>query len=456
MKFGRYRKLHMTGIGGIGMSSIAEVLKLQGFDISGSDLRLSEVTERLASLGIRISKGHSPVNIGDAEVLVYSSACPHDNPELIEAQKRKIPCIRRAEMLAELMRMKFGIGIAGTHGKTTTTTMAGAILIRAGLDPTVIVGGISPLFGSNARIGGGEYLVVEADEFDRTFLQLTPTIAVITNLELEHLDCYKDMDDLTSAFLQFAGKVPFYGTVILCIDDQGVQSLIQSVMRPVLTYGLNPQSDLQAINIYHAETRANFEVILRGEKLGRVEISVPGLHNVRNALAAIAIALELEVPFDDIQKGLKDFTGVKRRFQKICEVNNVLVYDDYAHHHSEVKATLEAARQVFKRKTIAVFQPHLYSRTRDFHQEFGRAFHQADVLLVTPIYPAREKPIAGITGELIVTSARESGHSNAYYIEQNELITAKISEHLEPGSLLITMGAGDIWRYGRMICSEGE
>ena len=444
----------MTGIGGIGMSSIAEVLLKHGFKVSGTDLNLSKVTKRLVKLGAVVSKGHTAESIRDADVIVYSSAVPADNPELAEARKRKIPVIRRAEMLAELMRMKFGIAIAGTHGKTTTTTMAGAILIEAGLDPTVIVGGISPLFGSNARIGSGEFLLVEADEFDRSFLKLTPTIAVITSLELEHLDCYKDMDDLAAAFNQFAGMVPFYGTVIVCIDEPGVQSLIPSIERPILTYGLNPQADIRAKSIESNGTVTRFKVFRGENELGSAEISIPGIHNVKNALASIAIALELDVPFDKIADGLKKFSGVKRRFQKICEKNGIVVIDDYAHHHSEVKATLEAAKSAYDRRVIAIFQPHLYSRTRDFYREFGPAFHQADRLIIAPIYPAREKPIEGVSGEMIADAAVNAGHRNADYISRLEDIPDFVLDAAKPGDLIITMGAGNIWQTGRIICDK--
>lgn len=452
MIFRKFRHIHMTGIGGIGMSSIAEVLLNHGFKVTGSDLNLSEVTERLKQLGGKVFLGHSAENLGEAEVVVYSSACRPDNAEIMAAMQRKIPVIRRAEMLAELMRMKFGIAIAGTHGKTSTTTMAGAILVRGGLDPTVIVGGISPLFGSNARIGRGEFLVVEADEFDRSFLKLSPTIAVITTLELEHLDCYRDLEDLTAAFAQFAGQVPFYGTVILCVDEPGVQNLIPRLGRPILTYGLSPQADIQAKGISIRQGLTEFEIFHKGERLGKAAISVPGLHNVKNALAAAAVGWELELSFEQIAEGLRDFTGVKRRFQLVCDKSGILVYDDYAHHHTEVRVTLEAAKMLYDRRIIAVFQPHLYSRTRDFYQEFGKAFHQAEILMVTPIYPAREEPIPGISGEMIVEAARAAGHRQAYYVEDMEKLPDLVLEKAEKGDLIITMGAGSIWKYGKRIC----
>jgi len=451
MQFRKVRKIHMTGVGGIGMSSMAEVLVRDGFQVSGSDMNLSEVTARLETMGVRISKGHRAENLGDAEVLVYSSAVKADNPELTEARRRNIPVIRRAEMLAELMRMKFGVAIAGTHGKTTTTTMTGAALIRGGLDPTVIVGGISPLFGSNARIGATEFLVVEADEFDRTFLKLNPTIAVITNIELEHLDCYRDLDDLAGAFTQFANAAPFYGTVILCIDEPGVQKILPRVERPVLTYGLTAQADLRARNIEFKGIRTTFEVIRKGDFIGKVELSVPGIHNVKNSLAAIATALELDIPFEKIALGLGDFTGVKRRFQFIGKRGDTLIFDDYAHHPSEVKATLEAAKAAYNRRIVAIFQPHLFSRTRDFYREFGSSFHQAEVVIVAPIYPAREEPIPGVHGEMIVQAARAAGHKGAYYVEDKSRLAEFALQQTRPGDLLITMGAGDIWKIAQQF-----
>ena len=436
------------------MSAIAEFLIQHGFSISGSDLQTSDVTDRLVSLGAKIIEGHSEENIGDAEVIVYSSAVKDDNPELSYARSKKIPAIRRAEMLAELMRMKFGIGIAGTHGKTTTTSMAGSVLAAGGLDPTVIVGGISPVFGSNARIGKSEFLVVEADEFDRSFLKLTPTIAVITNLELEHLDCYSDIDDLKEAFLVFVEKVPFYGTVILCLDEPVVQELIPLIDRPILTYGINPQSEIMASDITIENNRSGFNLIAKNINLGRIELSVPGEHNIKNALAACAIALELDVPFDKIVDGFKQFTGVKRRFEIKGTVNDIVVIDDYAHHFTEIKATLKAAKNGYNRRILAVFQPHLYSRTRDFYKEFGKSFHEAEKLYIAPIYPAREVPIEGISGNMIVDAAIDSGHKSAVYVGDRSQLVDKVLSDAQPGDMIITMGAGDIWKDGLQILEK--
>jgi len=436
------------------MSALANILLRNGFQITGSDLALTEVTSQLTSLGATIHQGHAPKNIGDAEVVVYSSAVPDENPELEAARSRNIPAIPRAEMLAELMRMKFGVAIAGTHGKTTCTSMAGTILIRGGLDPTVIVGGISPLFGSNARIGSSEFLVAEADEYDRSFLKLTPTIAVITSLELEHLDCYSGLDDLKEAFSQFANMVPFYGSVILCLDEPEVQDLIPRLHRPILTYGLNPQSEIRAANIQILENRATFEVIAFGKTLGAIELSVPGEHNVKNSLAAIAIGLELDVSYEDIALGLKDFTGVKRRFEILYRGDDFMVVDDYAHHFTEIKATLAAAKAGYDRRIVAVFQPHLYSRTRDFHREFGSAFHQAETLIVAPIYPAREEPIEGVSGELIVKAAKDAGHRDAGYVDDRSQLLEVIMNKIRPGDIIITMGAGDIWQEGVKLSNK--
>ena len=438
------------------MSAIAEFLIRHGFSITGSDLQTSDVTDRLESLGAKIFKGHSQDNIGDAEVVVYSSAVKEGNPELDFARRKKIPVIRRAEMLAELMRMKFGIAIAGTHGKTTTTSMVGSVLAKGGLDPTVIVGGISPVFGSNARIGSSEFLVVEADEFDRSFLKLTPTIAVVTNLELEHLDCYSDLDDLKEAFTVFVQKVPFYGTVILCLDEPGVQQLIPSIDRPILTYGINPQSEIRATDIKIEKNRSSFNLIAKGDNLGKIELSVPGEHNIKNALAASAIALELDVPFDKIVEGFKDFTGVKRRFEIKGLAGDILVIDDYAHHFSEIKATLKAAKNGYSRRIIALFQPHLYSRTRDFYREFGASFHEAEILFIAPIYPAREAPIEGVSGKMIAEAAADSGHKAAYYCEDRSKLVDDVLAEVKPGDMIITMGAGDIWKEGVKILEKLE
>lgn len=435
------------------MSGIAEILLNLGFTVSGSDLQRTEVTDRLQSLGVKVYEGHSAKNLGSAEALVYSSAVSTDNPEVEEAFRRKIPVIRRAEMLAELMRMKFGIAVAGTHAKTTCTSMIGTVLERGGLDPTVIVGGVSPITGSNAKLGASEFLVVEADEFDRSFLKLSSTIAVITSLELEHLDCYSDLDDLKEAFIQFANKVPFFGTVVLCRDEQTVEELIPRIERPIITYGLEPGVDVRGVNIEIEGMCSRFTVLQNDRELGWAELSVLGRHNVKNALAAIAVGLELRMPFPTIVEGLRDFKGVKRRFEIKGEFpGGIMVVDDYAHHPTEVRVTLEAAKSGFGRRVIAVFQPHLYSRTRDFHREFGESFRRADILVVAPIYPAREEPIEGISAEMVVDTAKKTGHPHAVYVPSEDRIVDTILGMIQPGDMVITMGAGDIWQEGEKLC----
>jgi UDP-N-acetylmuramate--alanine ligase len=448
--FSSIKKLHFVGIGGIGMSGIAEILIDQGFKVTGSDRAASDNTERLQNLGTKVFVGHDARNVGpDVDVLVYSSAIMSDNPEIVEAQKRKMPVIRRAEMLAEVMRLKYGIGIAGTHGKTTTTSMVSLVLMEGGVDPTVIVGGrLRGLAGSNARLGKGEFIVVEADEFDRSFLSITPTIAVLTSLETDHLDTYRDLDDIKGAFIQFASKVPFYGSVVLCLDEPALQDIMPKIKKKIITYGLNGQADLQAVDIVHRQNTSKFLVIHSTKELGEVELQIPGKHNIQNALGAIAVGLELKVPFDKIKTGVEKFTGVFRRWEVKAEVDGIMVVDDYAHHPTEIRATLSGAKAGWRRRVVSVFQPHLYSRTRDFYEDFGRAFFNADVLIVTDVYPAREEPIQGVTGELIVNAAKSFGHKNVHYVPDKKTVPDFLMKVRQPGDIIITMGAGDIWRFG--------
>ncbi len=446
--FKNIKKVHFVGIGGIGMSGIAEILLNQGFEISGSDKSLSEVTHRLSDLGIKIFEGHSPDNLSDADVLVYSSAVNLDNPEVKAAVERKIPIIKRSEMLAECMRMKYGIGIAGTHGKTTTTSMVGLTLTEGKIDPTIIVGGkLSGLGGTNARLGNGEFIVVEADEFDRTFLKLTPTIAALTTLESEHLDTYKDLDDIKSAFIEFANKVPFYGFVVLCLDEPALQDIIPQINKKIFTYGLTTQADIRAVDITHDENTSSYTVFYLGEDLGRITLKIPGVHNVKNSLVAVCIAKELGIEFSIIKKALESFTGVYRRFE-VKYNKEIMVVDDYAHHPTETSATLAGIRSGWKRRLVVVFQPHLYSRTQEFYQEFGRSFLNSDVFICTDVYPARENPIEGVTGKLIADTARKFGHKNVIYVENKEDVPAKLKEVKKDGDIIVTMGAGDIWKYG--------
>ncbi|MBL0332137.1 MAG: UDP-N-acetylmuramate--L-alanine ligase [Chlorobiota bacterium] len=449
--------VHFVGIGGIGMSGIAEILIDQGFKVSGSDLNITDVTERLTMQGAKIFSGHSAENIIDADVVVYSSAVkPEENVETAEALKRKIPTIRRAEMLAEVTRMKYGVAVAGTHGKTTTTSMIGLVMIEGGLDPTVIVGGkLSSLGGTNARLGHGEWTVVEADEFDRSFLTLSPTIAVVNNMEREHLDIYSDLDDIKSAFIEFANKVPFYGFVAICLDETSLLDIIPFIKKRVIGFGTTPQCDIRAVDMVFSERTAKFNVIYNGKNLGEVTIGVPGEHNVKNALAAITVGLETGVNIEDIAKSLKSFTGVYRRFEVKGEENGIIVIDDYAHHPTEVKATLEAIRKGWKdRRVIGVFQPHTFTRTRDFYEDFGKAFFNADLAIITDIYPARERPIQGITGELVSESASKFGHRNVEYVQDKNELANKILSIVKSGDIVITMGAGDIWKTADEVLKQ--
>jgi UDP-N-acetylmuramate--alanine ligase len=454
--FSSIKKLHFVGIGGIGMSGIAEILLDQGFTITGSDKAASDNTERLQALGAKVFIGHEAKNLeADVDVLVYSSAVAPDNPEIAEAQRRKIPVIRRAEMLAEVMRLKYGIGIAGTHGKTTTTSMISLVLMEGGVDPTVIVGGrLRGLAGSNARLGKGDFIVVEADEFDRSFLSITPTIAVLTTLETDHLDCYRDLEDIKSAFIQFASKVPFYGFVVLCLDEPALQEIMPKIKKKIITYGLNGQADLQAVDIRHKESTTAFVVVKDGQELGEIVLQIPGKHNVQNALAAIAVGLELQVPFGKVKAGIEKFTGVFRRWEVKADIGGIMVVDDYAHHPTEIAATLAGVKAGWRRRVVCVFQPHLYSRTRDFYEDFGRSFFNADVLVLTDVYPAREEPIQGITGELIANTAKEYGHKHVHYVPDKKQIPEFLMQLKRRGDIIITMGAGDIWKFGEEFINK--
>jgi len=446
--FKSIRKIHFVGIGGIGMSGIAEILLNQGFEVSGSDLNLTEVTKRLSDLGAKIYEGHSPDNVKDVDVLVYSSAVVPDNAEVRAAADRNIPIIKRAEMLAETMRMKYGIGIAGTHGKTTTTSMVGLTLTEGGIDPTIIVGGkLSGLGGTNARLGNGEFIVVEADEFDRTFLRLTPTIAAITTLESEHLDTYKDLDDIKTSFIEFANKVPFYGFVVLCLDETALQDIIPQINKTIFTYGTTAQADVRAIDIEHEGFSSKYSVIYKGNELGQIKLNLPGVHYVKNSLVAVTIGMELGIDFTIIKKALEKFTGVYRRFETKYK-NDILVLDDYAHHPTETTVTLAGIRAAWDRRLIVVFQPHLYSRTKDFYQDFGKSFLNSDVFVCTDVYPAREKPIEGISGEIIANATKKLGHKNVHYIKDKNEIPDKLMQIKKKDDIIITMGAGDIWKYG--------
>ncbi len=440
----------MVGIGGIGMSSIAEVLLDRGYRVTGSDLKKSDVTERLEALGAVVYEGHAAGQVGDADVVVYSSAVrPQQNPETLEAESRHIPLIPRSVMLGELMRMKFGIGIAGTHGKTTTTSMTGLVVSEGGFDPTIIVGGKVTVFGSNAVSGEGDIIIIEADEYDRTFLRLTPSLAVITSIEEDHLDIYKDLEDIKGAFVQFANAVPFFGAAIVCLDDNVVQEIVDDIKRRLVTYGTARQAHIRAENVEQEGLLTRFKVLREDAPLGTVALHAPGLHNVRNALAAVAVGLELDIDFEKIRAGLARFTGVQRRFQKVGEAAGVLLIDDYAHHPTEIVATLQAASTGFPdRRIVAVFQPHLYSRTRDFLDGFARAFFNADALVVTDVYGAREEPLENVNGQLLADLATRRGHRDVHFVADKETLPEALLDLAEPGDVVVTLGAGDVWRYG--------
>jgi UDP-N-acetylmuramate--alanine ligase len=448
VNFLRVKRLHFVGIGGIGMSGLAELLKSVGLDVTGSDLALSETTLRLKSLGIQVHQGHRAENTAGADVVIYSSAVNEGNPEVVAARSAGLPVIKRAEMLAEIMRVKRGIAISGAHGKTTTTSMTGAILMAAGLDPTIIVGGRMREVGT-ARLGHGEYLVAEADEFDRSFLALSPMLAVVNNIDLEHLDTYRDLADIQETFARFARSVPFFGAAILGLDDPNVQEIRPLVSRRVVTFGLTPQADVTVRDLALERTGSRFVATAGRDFMGAVSLKVPGLHNVKNALAALAVARELSIPFGIASRALGEFAGVIRRFEKKGERDGVVVVDDYAHHPTEVAATLAAARQAYpERRVVALFQPHLYSRTKDFAATFGAVFLNADVLYVAPIYGSREAPREGVTGALVADAATARGHRAARFIANRAEIGKVLEEELKEGDLLLTMGAGDVNQFG--------
>ena len=464
--FAKIQRIHFVGIGGIGMSGIAEVLLNLGYKISGSDLKSSAVTQRLASLGAQTFEGHDASNITGADVVVTSSAISIDNPEVAEARRVHIPVIQRAEMLAELMRLKYGIAIAGMHGKTTTTSMVAAVLAAGGLDPTVVVGGRVDAMGSNARLGKSQYLVAEADESDRSFLKLSPIVSVVTNIDREHMDCYRDMRDVHRTFLEFMERVPFYGLVVGCHDDPVLERLLPRVHRRVTTYGTSKGSDF-LISLDQSQAAAEHSPLSRfrvtyKEKdlmqrdLGEFTLRVPGTHNVLNATAAIAVGIALDIPPDQIRSALDGFRGVDRRFQLKGKAAGVSVVDDYGHHPTEIRATLAAARQCGFRRVHVIFQPHRYTRTHDLMDEFSTAFGDADTLCLLDIYPASEKPIEGVTAEVLAQRiARAGGRTPEYASSFNEA-TEKIATLAQPGDMVLTLGAGSVSQLGPMILEKLE
>lgn len=451
----RVRRLHMVGIGGAGMSGIAEVLHENGFVVTGSDMGEGSVIDYLKHLGIRVDSKHEAKNVEDADLVVYSSAIPYDNPELVEARARRIPVIRRAEMLGELMRMKYTLAIAGTHGKTTTTSIVGEIWEKAGLDPTIIVGGVVKGKGSGAKVGKGDYLIAESDEFDRSFLSMMPSSAIVTNIDADHLDTYENIDEIKEAFVQFVNKIPFYGQAILCIDDPNVQQIYSKVRKPVITYGFSRQAKYHIDNLRFEKGYPHFEIFNDGVSLGEFQLQIPGRHNVLNATAAVALAMEEGIDIEVARRAVAAFEGVQRRFELIGEKNDILVFDDYAHHPTEATATLQGFRDAFpERRVIVAFQPHLFSRTRDQHDAFGSAFANCDVLLCTDIYPARERPIEGVTGALVSDSALAFGHRNARFVGDQQNLLPILKEELRPGDVVVLMGAGNIWKLGQKILEE--
>jgi UDP-N-acetylmuramate--alanine ligase len=453
--FLRPQHLHFTGIGGIGMSGIAEVLLNLGFQISGSDLRLSPITARLAGMGARVYEGHAASNVAGARALVVSSAVDEQNPEVQEARRLQIPVIPRGELLAELMRLKYGIAVAGSHGKTTTTSMTATILNHAGLDPTVVVGGrVGTMGGSNARVGHSDFLVVESDESDGSFLKLAPIMAIVTNIDREHLDHYASLDEIRAAFIEFVNKVPFYGAAIVCLDDPHVQSILPEIRRRTITYGTTSQSDVEARDIGCGHFASDFCLRYRSADLGRFHLNIPGRHNVLNAMAAVAVAMELEVKPDAIREGLATFSGVDRRFQVRGKERGVTVVDDYGHHPTEIQATLSSARECGFRRVHVLFQPHRYTRTFHLMDEFARAFHQADSVFVMDIYAASEKPIEGVSAQSLVERLRQFGHRGAEYVGTMDRGIDAVAAAACDGDVILTLGAGSVSQAGDRILAR--
>jgi len=471
------KKIHMVGIGGAGMSPLAEVLVSRGHCVTGSDRAVSESTRHLETLGIKVQCGHEPSLVVGADLLVYSSAVGGDNPERVYAAQNGIPAMRRAEVLGDVMRSNFTVCVSGTHGKTTTTSLVGTVLTDAKISPTVLVGGMLRESGSHAIVGSGNYIVAEADEYDRSFLAMYPSIAVITNIEADHLDCYKDIDDIKDTFVKFTGLVPFDGAVIACIDDEGVRDILPRVRRTVVTYGIDERADYRAVEIKFENGKTSFNVAHKDKQLGIANIEIPGLHNVRNALAALVVACEVGVDFEKAADSAAKFQGVKRRFEVVGEVGGVTVVDDYAHHPGEIRATLEAARGRCGGRVVVVFQPHLYTRTRDFMEQFAASLRLADTVIVTGIYKAREKPIPGVDaadivniindtcvdknssaavcGDVTNNKTGNAASKKAVYVDDKNDVVEQLKGRINSGGMVIFMGAGDIWETARDFCSRG-
>ncbi len=449
--------IHFVGIGGIGMSGIAELLLNLDYRVSGSDLATTDITRRLKKLGGTVYQDHKTGQVQGADVVVTSSAVKADNPEVLEARQSGIPVIPRAEMLAELMRLKYSVAVAGSHGKTTTTSIIAALLEKGGLDPTVVIGGKLKSVGSNAVLGGGEFIVAEADESDGSFLKMAPTIAVVTNIDREHLDYYPDLEAVKSAFLLFIDRVPFYGRAVLCLDDEPIQDLVPEIQKPFVTYGLSTQADLQARHVTFDGLTSRFDVEYKGAFIGKVVLNLPGMHNVYNALASIAVGLELDLNFEEITRALETLQGVQRRMEVKGSLRNILVLDDYGHHPTEIKATLGAVRESWPdRRHVVVFQPHRYTRTRALFDEFSRAFYHSDVLVMLPVYAAGETEIPGINAESLCQAISEHGHKEATCVADKPSAVAHLQGILKPNDLLLTLGAGDVWQVGMSMLSVIE
>ena len=451
--FKKIQRIHMVGIGGSGMSGIAEVLLNRGYLITGSDLKLSPITARLVSLGARINEGHSRDQLDNADLVVFSSAVKRNNPEVSEAQRRKIPTIPRAEMLAELMRMKYGITIAGTHGKTTTTSMVATVLGNGGLDPTVVLGGRLDTYGSNAKLGTGEFMIVEADESDRSFLLLSPTVAIVTNIDEDHMESYSSVEDLKNTFLQFVNKVPFYGVVVLCLDDSVTKSIVPKIKRRIITYGFCKEADLHISNTTFQGSKSQFSLHDRGNLVGKFELKIPGRHNILNAVAAIAVGLDLGISVKSLCSSLTSFSGVDRRFQLKGAVNGITLIDDYAHHPTEIAVTLEAAKHLKYNRLVVIFQPHRYTRTQYCFGEFIKVLQAADIIFLTDIYAAGEEPIKGVTSNKLISAIQQDGHQHTHYLNNFNQVSQLVS-YLRDGDLVITMGAGNIWIVANSILEE--
>lgn len=465
--FERYKVIHFVGIGGIGMSGIAEVLFNLGYDVTGSDIKDSDTTKRLRDLGIKVYIGHKEENVDDSRVVVISSAVSDKNPEIIEAKRKSIPVIPRAEMLAELGRLKYGILVAGAHGKTTTTSLISAILAHAGLDPTVIIGGRLKATGNNAQLGQGEFLVAEADESDGSFLKLSPTIAVATNIDREHMDFFRSMDALKEAFVSFLNKIPFYGVSLVCIENEHLRELLSSLHRRCVTYGFSGEADISAKNIKKGFSSVSFDSTYKGQDLGNLDLPLLGEHNILNSLAAIGVALELQIDMQVIKEALKRFGGIQRRFEFKGEAKEIKVFDDYGHHPTEIKATLKAAKEGLLignqnsgsgiqevGRLFVLFQPHRYTRTENLMDEFASSFRDADFLIILDIYPAGEKPIEGINSCALIEKIRKSGRNNALYIKDRDEAIRYIASNMRKGDLLVTLGAGDVWKIGDKLLQK--